>query len=411
MTKKTIPFLLLAIFSTMLGLGIIAPIMPLYADKLGATGLWIGMVFGAFSISRALFIPVIGKLSDRKGRKIFLCTGLFMYALISLAYILTENITELIVIRLIHGAVSGMIIPVTRAWIGDIIPMGSEGKWMGYFNATFFIGIGVGPLMGGVVVDHFGMDAAFVSMAGLNFLAFLPVFFLVPGVSKMKTAAHSQPSYREMIKSGMFKGLFFNRTMLELSLTAFFAFLPLYAAINLGLSPTQIGMLMATNLLLLSLLQLFSGKIADRFNRRAMIIVGNLINFTPLVMIPFTNSFLQLFGLIVFRSFGSVISLPASSALSIREGRKFGMGSTIGALSIASSIGMGVGPVLSGAIADFFNLQSVFYFSAAMGLAGTVLFAWYSRQYSMEIAVDGVCGDRKKAEEGDAVLMKNICET
>ena len=391
MIKKAIPFLLLAIFSTMLGLGIIAPILPLYADEMGATGLWIGVVFGGFSVSRAFFIPVIGRLSDRKGRKGFLCTGLFVYAVLSLAYILIENIPELIAIRVIHGAVSGMIIPVTRAWIGDIAPMGSEGRWMGYFNSTFFIGIGVGPLLGGVVVDHFGMDAAFASMAGLNLLAFLAVFFLVPEVYKIKTASRSQPSYRKMSKSPMFKGLFFNRTMLELSLTAFFAFLPLYASVNLGLGPTLIGILMAANLLLLSLLQLFSGKIADRFNKRGLVIFGNLINFVPLAIIPLTSNFWEIFGLIIFRSLGSAISMPASSALSIHEGRRFGMGSTIGALSIASSIGMGIGPVVSGVIADLFNVQAVFYFSAGMGMIGISLFAWYSRQYSHEAEIEEAC--------------------
>ena len=134
----------------MLGLGIIAPILPLYADEMGATGLWIGLVFGGFSISRALLIPIIGRLSDQRGRKIFLCTGLFLYTVVSLGYILIKTIPELIAIRLIHGAVSGMIIPIVRAWIGDAAPEGTEGKWMGYFNATFFIGIGAGPLLGGV---------------------------------------------------------------------------------------------------------------------------------------------------------------------------------------------------------------------------------------------------------------------
>ena len=381
MIKKTIPFLLLSIFSTMLGLGIIAPILPLYADEMGATGLWIGLVFGGFSISRALLIPIIGRLSDQRGRKIFLCTGLFLYTIVSLGYILIKTIPELITIRVIHGAVSGMIIPIVRAWIGDAAPEGTEGKWMGYFNATFFIGIGAGPLFGGVIVDHFNMTAAFTAMASLNFLSFLLVLFLVHETSPtIKTTLLPKLSYRMMMSSKMFIALFFNRTMLELSLTAFFAFLPLYAAVNLGLSPTEIGFLMAANLLLLSFLQLYSGKIADRYNRSHVVIIGSLISYLPLALIPLANNFWQLFWLIIIRSFGSAISLPASSALSIQEGKKFGMGSTIGALSVASSIGMGAGPVMSGLIADYFNIQSVFYFSTITGIMGVLMFTWFSRQ-------------------------------
>jgi MFS family permease len=328
---------------------------------------------GGFSVSRALFVPIIGWLSDQKGRKNILCLGLLTYSILSLAYILAERIPELIAVRLINGAVSGMIVPVASAWLGDIAPEGEEGNWMGYFNAVFFTGAGF-------LADHFGISSAFYTMAGVNFIAFLAVFFMVPGDSKRKIVSKSRLSFRKMSSSFMFRGLFFNRTMVELSMTAFFTFLPIFAGINLGLSNTLIGVLMAANLMLLSLLQLFSGKIADRFNKRNVLIWGNLISFIPLLLIPLSTGFWHLMGIVIIRSFGSAISLPVLSVLSIQEGRKFGMASTIGALSIATSIGMGVGPVVSGMVADFFNIQSVFYFSAIMGFIGLIMFVLYSRQ-------------------------------
>ena len=116
MIKKTFPFLAISVFSTMLGLGIIAPLLPLYADSLGATGLWIGVIFGGFSVSRAVFTPLFGRLSDSRGRKNFLGTGLFIYSVLSLGYIFSGSVFELFGVRLIHGAVSGMIIPIARAW-------------------------------------------------------------------------------------------------------------------------------------------------------------------------------------------------------------------------------------------------------------------------------------------------------
>ncbi|MBW2106937.1 MAG: MFS transporter, partial [Deltaproteobacteria bacterium] len=72
MIKKVFPVLALSIFSSMLGVGIVAPLLPLYAEKMGATGIWIGTIFAAFSISRAIVMPIVGKLSDRSGRKVFL---------------------------------------------------------------------------------------------------------------------------------------------------------------------------------------------------------------------------------------------------------------------------------------------------------------------------------------------------
>jgi len=72
MIKKTFPILALSVFSSMLGVGIISPLLPLYAENLGATGIWLGIIFSSFSISRTVFMPIIGRLSDRRGRKIFL---------------------------------------------------------------------------------------------------------------------------------------------------------------------------------------------------------------------------------------------------------------------------------------------------------------------------------------------------
>ncbi len=65
MIKKIFPILALPIFSSMLGVGIVAPLLPLYAENMGATGSWLGIVFAGFAISLAIFLPIIGRLSDR----------------------------------------------------------------------------------------------------------------------------------------------------------------------------------------------------------------------------------------------------------------------------------------------------------------------------------------------------------
>ena len=149
MINKVFPILAISVFSSMLGVGIIAPLLPIYADSLGATGIWIGVIFSGFSISRALVMPLIGKLSDQWGeRKAFLCAGLLFYAVISLGYVWAENVTALIVVRLVHGLAAGMVIPIAQTYVGDLAPQGEEGKWMGYFNAALFAGFGVGPLLG-----------------------------------------------------------------------------------------------------------------------------------------------------------------------------------------------------------------------------------------------------------------------
>ena len=379
MINKVFPILALSIFSAMLGVGIIAPLLPLYAENLGATGIWLGVIFAGFSVSRAIFLPIIGRLSDRSSRKLFICIGLLFYSIISLGYIWADSVSQLTLVRLLHGAAGSMVIPIAQAYIGDISPEGEEGKWMGYFNAAFFTGFGIGPLMGGTLTEHFGMTVAFYSMGGLNLLAFLVATLFLPEVRQRRMALNPHLSFKEMGASGTVKGLFSFRLSFSLGRGALFCFLPILATMYFGLSPTLIGILLAVNILLMSLLQVYSGNIADRFNRRALVVLGSAINLTFLALIPLAHSFGQLLGLCALNSLGGAISMPAASALIIDEGRKFGMGSTIAIFTMAMSIGMAIGPLLGGVIADFVSINSVFYFAAGMGLIGVSLFAWFSK--------------------------------
>ena len=379
MIRRVFPVLALAIFSSMLGAGIVVPLLPLYAESMGATGLWLGFIFAAFSISRTLFTPVFGRLSDRKGRKLFLCIGLFTYALISFTFVLATDIYHLVLIRLVHGVAGAMIIPIAQAYIGDLSPEGEEGKWMGYSNAAFFSGFGFGPLMGGVLATQWGMDLAFIAMGVLNLLAFFIAAILLPRSDLRKLAAAPTLSFLDMRRSGTMVGLFSFRLAIALGRSSFFTFLPLFAAMSLGLPANLIGILIAVHVLLMSVLGVLGGRVADIFNRRAMVIIGSIVTFVYLFLVPLSPNFGLLLSLCILGSVGSAIATPAAMAMTVEEGRKYGMGSAIAAITMALSIGMAVGPILSGAIVDFVNINAAFYFSASLALVGAGLFVWFTR--------------------------------
>ena len=377
--KKVFPILGLSIFSSMLGVGIILPLLPIYAENLGATGIWLGVIFAGFSISRTIIMPVAGRLSDRRGRKLILGIGLFAFALTSLGYIWANDTASLFLIRFLQGIASGMILPIAQAYIGDIAPEGEEGKWMGYFNATFFTGFGFGPLMGGILTEHLGMNAAFYAMGGLNLLAFLGVALFLPEISTRKKATAANSSYKDIAASSTMRGLFSFRLGFALARGAFVTFLPILAGINLGLSPSLIGILLTVNILGMSLLQIPAGIIADRFSKRALVVLGCAIHLVALALIPAVGNFWQLLVLCVLLGIGGAIAMPAASVLVISQGRRFGMGVTMATFSVAMSAGLAIGPILAGVIADFLSISSVFYFATAMVLVGTVAFSRFTR--------------------------------
>ena len=324
-------------------------------------------------------MPIFGRLSDRRGRKQFICIGLLFYSIISLGYIWASSVSQLTLICLLHGAAAGMIIPIAQAYVGNISPEGEEGKWMGYFNAAFFTGFGFGPLMGGALTEHFRITVAFSTMYALNLLAFLVVALFLPKIRQRKTPASRHLSFKKISTSGIIKGLLSYRLSFSLGRGAFTCFIPIFTTTYLGLSPALIGILLAANMLLMSLLQPFTGKIADRFNRRAMVVVDSHINLTFLALIPLTHNFWYLLGMCALIGLGGAISMPAATALIVNEGRKYGMGSAMDVFAMTFSIGMAIGHLLSGIIVDFADINSVFYLAAVMVLVGTSLFTWFTR--------------------------------
>ena len=106
----------------MIGLGIIWPLIPVYAVELGAGGFLLGLIIASFNISRTLFNPFAGRLSDKWGRKKFMVTGLFVYAGVSVLYVLPSHAETLIFIRFFHGLASVLVVPIAMALAADIAP-------------------------------------------------------------------------------------------------------------------------------------------------------------------------------------------------------------------------------------------------------------------------------------------------
>lgn len=379
MIRRVFPVLALAIFSSMLGAGIVVPLLPLYAEGMGATGLWLGLIFASFAISRTLVTPFFGRLSDRKGRKLLLVIGLFTYALISFTYVLATEVYQLVLVRLVHGVSGAMILPIAQAYIGDLSPEGEEGKWMGYSNAAFFSGFGFGPLMGGMLAAQWGMDLAFITMGVFNLIAFFIAIILLPRSDLRKSATALPFSFMDMRRSSTMVGLFSFRLAIALGRSSFFTFLPLLAATRLGLPADLIGLLIAVHVLLMSILGIVGGRMADIFNRRVLVGIGSIVIFAYLFLVPLAPGFGPLLALCILGSIGSAIATPPVMALTVEEGRKYGMGSAIAAITMAMSIGMAVGPIMTGAIVDFIDINAAFYFSAGLALVGVALFMWFTR--------------------------------
>lgn len=383
--KKIFYVLFISIFSCMLGVGIIVPILPIYAETLGATGFWLGAIFAGFSLSRTISMPLVGRFSDRMGRKRFISFGLLVYTLSSLGYIYADSALELVVVRVIQGFSSAMIIPVAMAFIGDISPPGKEGSYMGFFTIALFLGFGCGPILGGFTKDLLGMEADFLIMGGLCLLAFFMVLIYLPRSSSIQKSVPSiDIPFTTILQSRSIMGICFYRFASAFCRGSIMTFLPLYAHNTLKLNGSQIGSVIASGILLTAVLQLPFGKLADKLNRRMLIIMGSILYFSIVPFIPYTLNFTQILILNIILGFFGALSLPAASALIVREGKHYGMGSTMAIFNVAMSVGLAIGPLSSGIILDIWGLSGVFYFCTVLGFLGTGIVAWlFSKRFNL----------------------------
>jgi DHA1 family multidrug resistance protein-like MFS transporter len=370
MNKKAFWVIASAMFISMLGMGIVTPFLPIYADQLGASSLEIGLVQAGFSISNVFMLPFIGRLSDRMGRKIFLTVGLSILTLASLGFIWAKNPAQLIVTRLFQGIGASSHLPIAQAYIGDLTPEGGEGKWMGYFNAVVFSGIGSGPLVGGVLNDLFNVNTTFLVMAFLNLAALVATLILVREMPR-KTA--SRGSLIAPLRSRIMQGVCAHRMTIGFGVSTFMAFVPLFADVKLGLSTILIGLLLAIRTPV-SLTQSYFGNLADRLDRRALVVVGSIVAMVFSALLPFSGGFWSLLFIYALVVFGQSIATPASNAYVVEEGRTYGMGACMTIFMEALQVGNAVGPVMLGAVADFLGLNSAFYASSVFMLLGTIFF-------------------------------------
>jgi MFS family permease len=385
--------LLLSVFIALLGIGIIVPIMPVFAESLGAGGMALGGIIAAFSITRGFCQPIVGNLSDRWGRKGFLLSGLTVYTLVGLIMPEATTVPSLVLIRALHGVGSAMIVPVAMAYVSDMAPAGSEGRYMGMLNVAIFTGIGSGPLIGGVCTDIWGMSSAFYVMAGLSAVALLLVL--------LQLRDFSAPAAKVVSKVGVIKaiqtmlavrrtvGILLARLSTMIIMVPTMAFLPLLMHQWFDATGVQIGVVIAARTLINAVLQTPFGRLADRKDKIRLLRFGCLVISGVMCLVPLADNFWALLGLFIILGCGEAIIWPTLGALATEEGRRYGQGNMMGVFNLAMSGGVFFGAIGAGFTTDYFGLHWSFFLIGllvfGLTMAATRIIAGDPRQESTVI--------------------------
>ena len=369
-------------FVVMLGIGIVIPLLPLYARNMGATATEIGLIFSSFALARAVSTPVAGSIADWMNMKPLMLLGLLAYTLLSFTYVVATRPFHLVLIRAFHGMASAFVIPLALTYAANISREGEEGLFMGSINMAMFFGMGAGPLLGGFITDRLGLDAAFYCLSGLSGLAMITAVFFLPSMRKFYSK--ERPAVLAgILKDPVMLGLLLFRIISALGSGSLMVFIPLLAK-DYGLSSTWIGILISSNIFLTGILQRPIGKISKKENSLFMIVSGSIISAVTLVCLPFGKGVVVYLLLSCIMGFGSAVSMPAASVLMVEHGKQAGMSTTMGIFDTAMSVGMIIGPLLSGIIMDYMGIAWVFYVGGIICLSGTAVFWLLARRVSVQ---------------------------
>lgn len=388
--------MLLTMLAMALGVGLIIPLLPVYASEMGASGLWIGLIFGANPLIRGVFTLFLGSLSDRMDKKKLILAGLTGYTLVAFGFIASTLPWHLFVMRVFQGAFSAAVQPVARAYAGRLTPRGSEGRVMGLFNLAFFAGFALGPLTGGLMADTWGIAAPFLGMAALSALAAALAAFYVPSQLPLRDGNGQLLQLRRGVDLRPLSdrhvlGMIVGRSMLAVGRGIFSTLMPIFGESVLALGAAQIGLVVTLRSTLESTLQAPMGKVADMFDRRLISIVCFTLIPLSLALIPMATSHRTLILFSALMGLGSGAGVPAVTAMAVEKGRTWGMGSLMGLEGVAMSFGMAFGSSFSGALMEATSVLFAFRAAAVVGVLGILTFARLTQGYRAErVAVEEV---------------------
>lgn len=370
--------LMIAIFIGVAGMGTVTLFLPVFASDMGAKGIWLGLAFSGFAVSQTMLQPIFGGLSDKLGRRRLIAGGFLVFAVVGILMSFAPNYYVLVLLQVTAGMGMALILPAGMAYAGDAAPKGREGVFMGLFNVALFMGFGMGPLIGGNLKDTLGDKSPFFAETVLAVIAFTIV------VLRMKdTVAHHDDvaveaatlslSFARMLTLRPVQALATYWAAMSFNAGIAFAFVGVYLTDSLGATAAFVGVVLSTRVLLSGILQVPGGWLADRWNRQLMIGAGMLVAGAATFFIPAMGSLTLIWALFAVLGVSEAISTPAGGAIGVETGRDVGMGTLMGLVATAQSIGLVAGSLAGGLVANASSIEQAFRFGAVIALAGTVL--------------------------------------
>jgi len=369
------------VFIDLLGFGIILPQLPFYGVHFGASPAAVTLLMSCYSLAQFFMSPVLGRLSDRIGRRPVLLVSMACSCLAYLWLGFASTLWMLFAARLMAGAGAGNI-SAAQAYVTDITSPEARAKGMGMIGAAFGLGFTLGPWLGGVVAGADPTPAdlqrpAFLA-AALSALAFILVIAILKE-SLPRAGVPTRANRWELARSSM------HRPMLRLLILLFFAITAAFAGMEttfalwtnaaFGWGPKQVGWLFFfVGCVLIVVQGALIGPLSRRLGEARLVLIGSAAIALGLAMVTLAANLPVLLFASACLALGMGLLNPSINSLISRQAGAEERGGIMGVAQSGASLARVVGPAVAGPLFEFLGRNAPYY-AGALAMVAVLGFA------------------------------------
>lgn len=373
---KNFILLCLANLTLFLSIQILLPTLPLYMTYIGGAQSDIGYIMGAYTIGAMLMRFFAGWLVDHYGRKKNIVLGLTIMLATTFFYGFARTMPTLIAIRALHGITFGLASTGIGTMAADSLPVSRMGEGIGYFGLASTLSMALAPVIGLWLIGSFNYQVLFLVGSLFTFLTLVNGVFVAD--TDVPLAISTSP------KEGSLAN-FLEKTALLPSSVAFFIafvysaviyFIAVYAA-SLGIG--NVGPFFSAFAVAMLVSRPISGRLADSGKNNLILFLGLITMFISIIMISFSETnYIFIFAGSTF-GIGFGLSLPTLQAMAVRQAPAHRRGAATGTYFMAFDMGLGIGSILWGYIAEAAGFR-IMYFTSLIPLfiSGAIYFKYKS---------------------------------
>ena len=371
-----------------LGFGGIVPVLALYARSFGVSQSAIGVAIAIYGLARFLVAMPAGRLADGLGRRPALALGGLVTAAGNLLCAYAPSFAVLAGGRFVAGAGAALVLISGQIILADITTPERRGRAMAVYQGVFLFAVGIGPLPGGLLAEHYGLRAPFLAYAVAGVLSAALAWALIPETKSARSAgspAAALPPFGSQV--AILTG---HKGFMLVSLVSFmnavartgalFNIIPVLAQDRLSLGPDRIGLGLALASLVGLAVVYPSGVLVDRYGRKFVIVPATIVAGLSLLLFLLAPSYAWFLAGCVAWSLAAGVSGAAPAAYAADVAPPGMNAAAMSAFRMLSDLGYVVGPIALGLAADLVGAD-VTLSTTALLLAAT---AWLFGRYASE---------------------------